>query len=370
MRFTDSFIADLRDRLPISEVIRTRVSWDAKKTNVQRGDFWGCCPFHGESRPSFHCEDRKGRYHCFGCGVTGDHFRFLMELDGVSFPRAIEMVAGLAGINLPDARQETAAERAARENRDRARKRQDEQRAKQDQRNLARKTDTVRTIWREAVPIEGTLAEKYLVSRSLLLDGRNPHLASWPASLRFHPALKLEGVEHPALIGGVQSVDRSLNALWRIFLDPKGNALLGEDGKKLKLGFGQAKGGAVRLGPVTATLRLAEGMETSLAVQRLTDNKASVWATLSTSGMIGFDIPSGVKRLEIYADGDRYRSHRKTGNLVKPPGIAAAESLRAKAIEQNIEAVIYPSPEPDDWLDVWEVRFKHDHQQRDIQYRD
>ncbi|MEN5275807.1 toprim domain-containing protein [Brucella sp. TWI432] len=145
--------------------------------------------------------------------------------------------------------------------------------------------------------------------------------------------------------------------------------MIGEDGKKIKLGFGPAKGGAVRLGPVTRTLRLAEGMETSLAVQRLTGNGASVWATLSTSGMIGFDIPDGVERLEIYADGDRYRSHRRTGDLVKPPGIAAAEALQAKAIMQNIEAVIYPSPEPDDWLDVWVSRFKDDHQQRNIEYR-
>lgn len=101
MRFTPSFLDEIRDRVPISSVIGQRVSWDRRKTNAGRGDFWACCPFHGEKSPSFHCEDRKGRYHCFGCGASGDHFRFLVELDGVSFPEAVEKIADMAGIALP-----------------------------------------------------------------------------------------------------------------------------------------------------------------------------------------------------------------------------------------------------------------------------
>jgi len=101
MRFSDSFLDEIRDRVPISAVVGTRVSWDRKKTNAAKGDFWACCPFHGEKTPSFHCEDRKGRYHCFGCGVSGDHFRFLTELDGLSFPEAVERVADMAGVPMP-----------------------------------------------------------------------------------------------------------------------------------------------------------------------------------------------------------------------------------------------------------------------------
>lgn len=101
MRFSQSFLDEIRDRVPISAVIGRRVAWDRKKTNAARGDYWGCCPFHGEKTPSFHCEDRKGRYHCFGCGVTGDHFRFLTDLEGVSFPEAVEQIAGLAGVPMP-----------------------------------------------------------------------------------------------------------------------------------------------------------------------------------------------------------------------------------------------------------------------------
>ncbi len=101
MRFPPAFLDEIRDRVPISALIGTRVSWDRKKTNASRGDYWACCPFHGEKSPSFHCEDKKGRYHCFGCGVSGDHFRFLTELDGLSFPEAVERVADMAGVAMP-----------------------------------------------------------------------------------------------------------------------------------------------------------------------------------------------------------------------------------------------------------------------------
>ena len=101
MRFPSSFLDDIRDRLRISEVVGTRVQFDRKKTNAAKGDFWGCCPFHGEKTPSFHCEDQKGRYHCFGCGASGSHFNFLMELDGLSFPEAVERCADMAGMQMP-----------------------------------------------------------------------------------------------------------------------------------------------------------------------------------------------------------------------------------------------------------------------------
>ncbi|MDK4738703.1 DNA primase [Rhizobium sp. CB3060] len=101
MRFSNTFLDEIRDRVPISDVIGRRVTWDRRKTNVPRGDYWACCPFHGEKSPSFHCEDRKGRYHCFGCGVTGDHFRFLTELEGLSFPEAVQLIADMAGVAMP-----------------------------------------------------------------------------------------------------------------------------------------------------------------------------------------------------------------------------------------------------------------------------
>ena len=115
MRFTPAFMDEIRDRVPISEIVGTRVTFDRKKSNVAKGDHWACCPFHGEKSPSFHCEDRKGRYYCFGCGASGDHFRFLTEQAGMSFPEAVEHVASLAGVPMPerDPEAEKKAERRA-----------------------------------------------------------------------------------------------------------------------------------------------------------------------------------------------------------------------------------------------------------------
>lgn len=107
MRFPDTFLDEIRDRVPISSVVGQRVAWDKKKTNASRGDYWACCPFHGEKSPSFHCEDKKGRYHCFGCSVSGDHFKFLTELDGISFPEAVEKIADIAGVSMPARDQES-----------------------------------------------------------------------------------------------------------------------------------------------------------------------------------------------------------------------------------------------------------------------
>ena len=111
MRFSDSFLEEIRQRLPISQVVGEHVIWDKRKSQPSRQDYWACCPFHGEKTPSFHADDRKGIYHCFGCGVSGDHFRFLTEKAGLSFPEAVEKLAGMAGLPLPvrDAREERRA---------------------------------------------------------------------------------------------------------------------------------------------------------------------------------------------------------------------------------------------------------------------
>ncbi|WP_208432506.1 DNA primase [Bartonella taylorii] len=101
MRFSPDFLDELRTKLPISTVIGQRVVFDPRKSKPSRGDFWCCCPFHGEKTPSFHCDDRKGRYYCFGCGVSGDIFTFLCELDGLHFSESVERLADFAGIRLP-----------------------------------------------------------------------------------------------------------------------------------------------------------------------------------------------------------------------------------------------------------------------------
>ena len=101
-RFTDAFLDEVRAAVPITDVVGPRVEWDAGKSNPGRRDMWACCPFHGENSPSFHAQDDEGLYHCFGCGVSGDHFRFIMEMDRVDFHDAVRAVAAMGGVPLPE----------------------------------------------------------------------------------------------------------------------------------------------------------------------------------------------------------------------------------------------------------------------------
>jgi DNA primase len=96
MPFPPGFIEELRNRISVSDVIGRRV----KLTRAGR-EFKACCPFHNEKTPSFTVNDQKGFYHCFGCGAHGDVVGFVMQNENRSFPEAVEILAGLAGMEVP-----------------------------------------------------------------------------------------------------------------------------------------------------------------------------------------------------------------------------------------------------------------------------
>src|ERR1700692_4911297 len=74
-------------------------------------NFTGLCPFHAEKSPSFAVHPTKQIYHCFGCGVGGDVFKFVMEMDKVAFPEAIRIVAEKCGIAIPRTKASSPEER-------------------------------------------------------------------------------------------------------------------------------------------------------------------------------------------------------------------------------------------------------------------
>src|ERR1700704_6346939 len=81
-------------------------------------NFTGLCPFHAEKSPSFAVHPTKQIYHCFGCGVGGDVFKFVMEMEKCAFPEAIRIVAEKCGISIPRPKERSPEER--KENQQRA----------------------------------------------------------------------------------------------------------------------------------------------------------------------------------------------------------------------------------------------------------
>ena len=96
MRFSPSFLDEIRARVPVSEVVRRKV-----KLAKQGREWRGLSPFNAEKTPSFYVNDQKGFFHDFSSGKHGDGFTFLMETEGLSFPEAVERLAGLAGLPMP-----------------------------------------------------------------------------------------------------------------------------------------------------------------------------------------------------------------------------------------------------------------------------
>ena len=96
MRFPNSFLDEIRARLPASAVVGRKV-----KLKKQGREFAGLSPFNAEKTASFFVNDTKGKWFDFSAGKNGDIFTFVMETEGLSFPEAVERLAGEAGVPMP-----------------------------------------------------------------------------------------------------------------------------------------------------------------------------------------------------------------------------------------------------------------------------
>ncbi|RVT84533.1 DNA primase [Rhodobacteraceae bacterium CCMM004] len=101
MSLPPGFLDEIRNRTSLAQVVGRRVVWDARKSNQGKGDMWAPCPFHQEATPSFHVDDRKGYYYCFGCQAKGDVFTFVKETENVDFMEAVKILAAEAGMQMP-----------------------------------------------------------------------------------------------------------------------------------------------------------------------------------------------------------------------------------------------------------------------------
>src|SRR4029078_5145018 len=87
--------AEVKNKLSVVEVVRETVSLKKAGTTYK-----GLCPFHGEKTPSFVVTPQRETWHCFGCGLGGDIFSFVMQRDSVTFPEALRALAQRSGVGV------------------------------------------------------------------------------------------------------------------------------------------------------------------------------------------------------------------------------------------------------------------------------
>src|SRR3989441_4230493 len=103
--YSPALLDEIRTGVDIVDLVGRFVN--LRKAGV---NYKGLCPFHAEKTPSFTVNPKKGIFHCFGCGVGGDAFGFIMKQDRLSFPEAVRALAKAAGVTLPEERERGGAD--------------------------------------------------------------------------------------------------------------------------------------------------------------------------------------------------------------------------------------------------------------------
>jgi DNA primase len=297
----------LKARLALSDIVGRHV-----RLSPGNGDRFGLCPFHDEKGASFTVNDRKGFFHCFGCGAHGDHLDWWQRFEKLSFTEAVERLRREAGGDAP-----AAAHLAPLPLRDRPRVDQD------DPATMA-KAAAAQSIWQAAVPIAGTIAETYLrKARKISLP--------LPECLRFHPGGTDDAA--PMMVAAVTNLSGDVVAIQRTYLKPDGSgkaAML-----RPKMALGPVGKGAVCLAPAGSTLGIAEGVETGLSAMELF--RLPVWCALG-SNLARIVMPPAVRNVAIFAD------HGKAGE-------AAAARARDAFHEQQRKVSVRFSQSGSDFND-------------------
>ena len=110
MAFPENFITELVDRSDIADVVSSYVRLSKKSGS----NMFGLCPFHSEKTPSFSVSPDKQIYHCFGCGKGGGVINFIMDVENLNFPEAVEFLARRAGMPIPEQTNDKESKKKAR----------------------------------------------------------------------------------------------------------------------------------------------------------------------------------------------------------------------------------------------------------------
>lgn len=106
MYYSEELVEEVRVKNDIVDVLSGYLKMQKKGSN-----YWACCPFHNEKTPSFSVSGNKQMFHCFGCGVSGNVYTFVMKYENYSFPEAVRALADRVGVQLPEAEYSEEARR-------------------------------------------------------------------------------------------------------------------------------------------------------------------------------------------------------------------------------------------------------------------
>ena len=184
-------------------------------------------------------------------------------------------------------------------------------------------------IWAQARPAAGTIVERYLRSRRIVILP--------PLNLRFHPNLlhARTGSIWPAMVALVTGSDGLPGAIHRTWLQHDGRGKAPVESNKMTLG--PIKGGAIRLAPPADGLLVGEGIETCLAAMQVTGRTA--WSALSAVGLRFISLPPDIRQVTVLADGDDV-------------GEAAARCAAARWLNENRQVRIARAPRGKDFNDL------------------
>lgn len=307
--------ASIRDRFPLSGV--------AAKAGVKlqrAGREWkACCPFHPDRTPSFTIYQDDRRAHCFGCGWTGDVLDFVKAAYRVSLFEAIDMLDRGA---LRELEQQRAPAKP-----------------KADMRAVAQR------IVDASMPINGTPAEAYLRSRGIKMP--LPHTLRFariaPPKIEGNGLLAANGpAPLPALVAIVTDPAGQLVGVQRTYLTEGGRKAAttpteSDPKPKVKYSLGQVIGGAIQLGPPSASMIVTEGLEDGLTLAQALGR--SVWVAAGTSMMPQMTFADVTRAIVIGADGDAAGS------------VAAGKAAEAFAESGLAVRIMRPNPPYKDFND-------------------
>jgi len=218
------------------------------------GERTGPCPACGGT-DRFSINTKKQVWNCRGCGKGGDGIAMVQHLDGCDFVDAVRALTGILDLDrrpsTPDPVNQAEAQAKA------------EAQARDELADVRERMAKARTIWREAIPIEGTLVERYL------RDYRRLDIPAGVSGnvLRYHAQCPFRAARYPCMVALVRNVSNDREqGVHRTALRPDGSPLR-LDGKTARLSLGPIGGGAVKISDnaeVTTGLTIGEGIETGL----------------------------------------------------------------------------------------------------------